>query len=573
MVSGPGRAERILRASISGSMSRRRRVLLAQAPLAVTVATLLVLVAIGYPETILRDRLFLAGVTGIGVLTLAAGVAPWGRMPRGASWSIPLLDFLPVAALAVSAGPGLDGTSMLVAFPVIWLAWSGMHRWAVIAASFVGALVPTYVVTLAQPGPLELQDWLRPAVVPVLMVALAVISGVLQDRIRSQSAALERSLHDARLQFRTLETTLDAADVGIVVVDADGHDLLMNAAQRTIHTLCLPEGLDDGPEAQLLLFEEDGRTPIPVADRPVARALAGFEVQGRIFKAGTGPNQKVISVSTRTVSAENGDRAGTVAVFHDVTEMMEAIAARERFVADVSHELRTPLTSIMAFTTLAQEELTHEGTADDVRHYLTVVDRNAERLLALVEELLDRAAGRAELQLTSVNISRSVRHALESAAVRARSAGIELVRSVRPDVVAVADPVKIGQVMDNLLSNAIKYTRSGGTITVSLTVDGSDAVVTVADTGIGMAGQELKQLYRSFYRTEYVRRSSIPGVGLGLAITRALVRAHGGEISAESARGVGSTFSVRLPLAGPQGEDAVVESAVTDPAVAWRPGH
>jgi signal transduction histidine kinase len=110
--------------------------------------------------------------------------------------------------------------------------------------------------------------------------------------------------------------------------------------------------------------------------------------------------------------------------------------------------------------------------------------------------------------------------------------------------------LRLGQACDNLISNALKFTPRGGTVTVSLSRSSGDAVITVRDTGMGIAESELDQLFARFFRASTATRNAVPGVGLGLTITKAIVTAHHGAMAVESEEGVGTRFSVSLPLAG-----------------------
>jgi signal transduction histidine kinase len=142
--------------------------------------------------------------------------------------------------------------------------------------------------------------------------------------------------------------------------------------------------------------------------------------------------------------------------------------------------------------------------------------------------------------------------AVESARPVAESAGVSL-NEVLPDAAAVVygDPLRLGQAVDNLISNAVKFTPRGGTVTVALGLSGDSATITVSDTGIGIPAAELDQLFGRFFRASTATRNAVPGVGLGLTITKAIVNAHGGEMGVHSEEGVGTTFSLTLPLLAP----------------------
>ena len=546
----------------------RRRVLLSQLPLTISAMLVAIVVLVFEPRVATGSPHFGVGLGGILLLTVAAGAVPWQRFPPVAYWVIPLLDFVAIAPFWSAARHVLDGMSVLAAFPVFWLAWSGIYPALAIALGFLGTAAVAWWPYLFEAEPFEAEliqaSLVRPAMLPFLMLALSIAASVLSRSMDHQSEELTASLENAATQNRMLNAVVETSDVGILVVDRDGHDVLMNQAQRRLHFIGLPAGTDDGAETELLAFEADGVTPIAASDRPVFRALQGESFQGRIVAVGTDGSQQHLSVSASPLVDEAGAFDGTVVVFQNVTDLMDAIRTREQFVAEVSHEFRTPLTSIIGYLDLALD-----ADPDPKLHrYLTTSVRNAERLLHLVTSLLDAQASTPEVIVQEVDLARLIRYGLDSADVQARGGGLTLGSDLPPRLMVMADPVKMGQVVDNLLSNALKYTPDGGTVTVSLRRveadqakadqaerpgDGSGAwaELVVRDTGIGMTEAERAKLFTNFYRTEHVRRAAIPGTGLGLAISQAVVRAHGGEILVTSQRGVGSTFTMRIPVGGP----------------------
>jgi signal transduction histidine kinase len=141
-----------------------------------------------------------------------------------------------------------------------------------------------------------------------------------------------------------------------------------------------------------------------------------------------------------------------------------------------------------------------------------------------------------------------VRASIESASPVAAAQGVTIVAEVDDDFALVSgDPTRIGQAIDNLLSNAIKFTPRGGNVTVAVSCDGTDIVVRLTDTGMGIPANELDQLFSRFFRASTATRAAVPGVGLGLTITKAIIDAHGGSLDVESEVGVGTSFIVRLP--------------------------
>ncbi|NUL46981.1 PAS domain-containing protein [Cellulosimicrobium funkei] len=531
-------------------------VLWPQLTLAISVVFVATALLVFDPDVVTGSLPALVGIGSMLALTAVAGVIPWQRLPSSAYWAIPVLDFIPIALLEASIGNALHGMRLFVAIPVCWLAWSRTRPFLGVGLGFLGTAAVTLWPYL--PGAPVLNDESReaslagPIVVPFIMLALGVASNALSKRLGRQRAELRTALERSRSQNRLLQAVVETSDVGILVVDKDGRDVLINQAQRRLHFIGLAPDVERGAERKLLVFEKDGTTPLAVENRPIARALRGEDFRGQLIAVGTDGAQQHISVSASPLYDED-DFDGSVMVFQNVTDLVEAIRAREQFVAEVSHEFRTPLTSIIGYLDLALEE----DLDPALRQFLSTSQRNADRLLGLVTSLLDSAAGTSTVTVQDVDLARLARYSVESATIKAQHNGLKLESELPERFTAVADPVKMGQVVDNLLSNAIKYTPEGGAIRVSLrpleAVGGGRSWVdlVVEDTGIGMTAMEQSKLFTNFYRTEHVRKAAIPGTGLGLAITQGLVRAHGGEILVSSEKAVGSTFTVRIPIDGP----------------------
>ena len=229
--------------------------------------------------------------------------------------------------------------------------------------------------------------------------------------------------------------------------------------------------------------------------------------------------------------------------------LRELERAREEFMGLVAHELRTPLSSVVGYV----EEL-RDGSAgtlsDDQQRFLAVIARNAERLRLLVDDLLFMAraeAGHASLDRADVDLSVLAAEAVEAARFGASEKSLELALRDGSAVRVDGDSRRLGQAIDNLLSNAIKFTPAGGRVDVSVEMQGSEAVVAVTDSGMGIGADELPHIFGRFYRTSGAEDAAIPGTGLGLGITRAIADAHGGLVEVESELGRGTTFRLRLP--------------------------
>jgi signal transduction histidine kinase len=225
---------------------------------------------------------------------------------------------------------------------------------------------------------------------------------------------------------------------------------------------------------------------------------------------------------------------------------------KDEFIALVSHELRTPLTSICGYLELLLQDDVMAELPEAQLSWLEVIDRNAERLLRLVEDLLltaQASAGNLALEKGELDIVAIVEQAVQAGKPVAAARGIALTCSTEPLLPANGDRLRIGQVIDNLVSNALKFTPSGGTVEVRAYPHRGAMRIEVADTGMGIAEAEQSQLFERFFRTVRAQEEAIPGVGLGLSISKAIVEAHDGRISVTSSEGVGTTFFIDLPAA------------------------
>ena len=225
---------------------------------------------------------------------------------------------------------------------------------------------------------------------------------------------------------------------------------------------------------------------------------------------------------------------------------------KDEFIALVSHELRTPLTSICGYLELLLQDDVMASLPEAQLNWLEVIDRNAERLLRLVEDLLltaQASAGNLALEKAELDVAAVVAQAVQAGTPVAAARGISLTCATESLPLANGDRLRIGQVVDNLVSNALKFTPAGGTVDVRAYPYRSAVRIEVTDTGMGISDDEQSQLFERFFRTARAQEQAIPGVGLGLSISKAIVEAHDGRISVRSAEGVGTTFFVDLPAA------------------------
>ncbi|WP_327011371.1 ATP-binding protein [Dactylosporangium sp. NBC_01737] len=266
---------------------------------------------------------------------------------------------------------------------------------------------------------------------------------------------------------------------------------------------------------------------------------------GRLFLDGMSTN-----VTERRLLAEHREEL-LAEQRQQVARLRELDRMKDDLVALVSHELRNPIGTILGYAEIIGDE---PGVTDEVRRYGEVIRRHSSHMQQLVDDLLDLARlGSASLAVDPrpLSLTRALREAVEDH--RPAAEGRDLTIRLEPgaNLTVRADPARLRQVLDNLLSNAVKYTPAGGTVTVTASgADGSGtASISVSDTGIGIPAEQYQQLFTRFFRASTALAQGIKGTGLGLAVTKAIVDAHHGTITATPAEPTGTTFTFTLPTA------------------------
>ncbi|HOC73181.1 MAG TPA: ATP-binding protein, partial [Candidatus Hydrogenedentes bacterium] len=238
---------------------------------------------------------------------------------------------------------------------------------------------------------------------------------------------------------------------------------------------------------------------------------------------------------------------------------------KTNLLSNVSHELRTPLVAVMGYTDMVLNEKAGPVT-ETQREYLRVSMRNVEKLVTLIENLLDFSRlhrGTEEMTFTRFDLLDCVRASMESVKPRSDARGIALRCEARdPSGAPFAGPImvegdkgKIGQVFNNLLSNAVKFNREGGEVAVLAELRHGTVSISVTDTGIGIPAEALDKVFDRFYQVDSSSTRKYEGTGIGLAISQDIVRLHGGRITVTSRLGEGATFHFTLPVVRPEEPD------------------
>ncbi len=247
---------------------------------------------------------------------------------------------------------------------------------------------------------------------------------------------------------------------------------------------------------------------------------------------------------------EESKLIGTVAVFHDITDLKMLEKIRKDFVANVSHELRTPVSVIKGYA----ETILSEGQnlpAEKLVQFIEVIHSHAERLAHLISDLLTLSrieSGAIPLEPVPVSILAAVNRVAHLLDQKALGKELTIAKTAAlaalPDI--QADPDKLEQILINLLDNAIKFTPAGGTVTVDAADLGDRVRIDVKDTGIGIPAKDIPRIFERFYRVDTARSRELGGTGLGLSIVKHIVQAHGGSVAVESTPGKGSIFSFTM---------------------------
>jgi two-component system, OmpR family, phosphate regulon sensor histidine kinase PhoR len=262
------------------------------------------------------------------------------------------------------------------------------------------------------------------------------------------------------------------------------------------------------------------------------------------------PEERILSVQALPVNYGETE-TGVLAALHDITELRRLERMRQEFVANASHELKTPLTAIKGFV-----ETLLEGAIDDPKHnreFLETIQEQSNRLMRLIEDLLDLSAieaKRVEYRFEPTVVSDVIERIFKGLEPMAKAKKVRLINQLASDLPRVrADREKLGQILMNLIDNGIKFNKPDGTVRLSAQIKNGFLEVTVADTGMGIATEDLPRVFERFFRTDRSHSHDIAGTGLGLAIVKHLVENHQGKAAADSRLGEGSTFRFTLPLA------------------------
>ena len=497
---------------------------------------------------------------------------------------VPAIDFFAIGLLRFGTGVGDSAFAAIIILPMVWVASEAGRQY--IGYSALGTAVAMLLPLVLIGPPTDQGGLVIRALVSTLVFAIAAsvvnelarhsrlrLNAALHDAQRrkqmlagaqKQAAELvesEHRLHEAQRMFRGLwdavteqavigtDTTglIDAWNPGAVKLMGLSRDQTEN--KRYVSEFHLQQELDERsrdlnyPAGETVL--NPGFSALVEPSR-----LGNADVREWTYVRADGSQVPVqIAVTPRLDEADG--TIGYLFVASDMTKAKELSRLQDEFVGLISHELRTPLSSILGYLELLRDE-DEVALSESQLHYLSVAERNANRLLRLVGDLLFTAqvdSGTFRIETQVQQLESIVELSIETAKPGAARAGVSVTAELDAGLVVSGDAMRLGQACDNLISNAVKFTPAGGTVTVRLSSSGGTATIEVRDTGLGIAAADLDQLFSRFFRASTATKNAVPGVGLGLVITKAIVIAHGGTLDVASEVGVGTVFTMELPLA------------------------
>ena len=451
----------------------------------------------------------------------------------------------------------------IAAAVVIGLAVSGMHYTGMWAAHFTpdaaaqhgtmaGMSEVATVSSVGNVGPAGL------ALSVVLATFLILFLALLASNLTQQRA--QRLLRQSDLRFRVA-----AEAVGDIIWTNSPEGRMVGEQEDWSRFTGQQPAEYDGFGWSAAIHADDLAPTLEAWADAVANRRR-FEFEHRVRRVDG--SWRVCSVRALPMLDEAGAIVGWVGVHEDITERRDAEielrAARDRaeaasqvksnFIANISHELRTPLSAIIGYTEIIMEECEEAGEGTALLADLAKIEANARHLLGLINDLLDLTkieAGRMDVSIEPVELV-SLLRGIEPTVrplVERRANRLRLVLPAVP-ITMQTDATKLRQMLLNLLGNAAKFTE-GGTVTLAVErdeVDGAMIVFDVTDTGIGMTAEQTSRLFERFTQADASTTRRFGGTGLGLALTKAYASSVGGEIGVRSTQGVGSTFTLRLPV-------------------------
>lgn len=527
------------------------------------------------------DWFTISASIGLMLLAVAFAVA-FSTTNSKTHWTIivPVISLMAIGVLRAAVG---DIVTAIAILPLVWIASEDGRRWVVLAVVSTAAafsLEGTWYGDALTP-----EEVARTLFTPLVFGLAAIVINEIARQSRKRNTAnrelvkqretmLAQAVEYVR-QLRANEARLQAAEqfsrsildsvtlqaviatnlTGVIDAWNDGAESMLGLPasavkdRRQISEFHDPDELE--ARARELNYPAGATVLNPGFSALVEKArLGGSEQHEWTWIRADGTHFPVeVAVTPRV--GEDGQVKGYIFLGTDITEQKEVSKLQDDFVGLVSHELRTPLTSVLGYLELLRDD-PNEPLSETQLQYLAVAERNANRLLHLVGDLLftaQVASDKFPIEIADVDLCAVIAASIDTARPSSQASNVLLLYKEPPEPIIISgDAMRIGQAVDNLLSNAIKFTPRGGTVTLKLERAEDTVTISVKDTGMGIPADELALLASRFFRASTATRNAVQGVGLGMSITKAIVTSHRGTLDVESEEGVGTMFTVTLPI-------------------------
>lgn len=486
---------------------------------------------------------------------------------------VPLGFFLLLRLHVLDWVPPSDAPSLYFLMAVIVAAWNGGFRAGVLATLMsLGVIAHTFLPPYGSFAVSQPSHQLR---LPLFLAAGFFVSwaaGAMKSfRLRAQASELAIQKRE-----ETWRNTLLSIGDGVITTDLEGRVVFANTVTEAFTGWKQADAQGRSLDDVLALVDEEGRHPV---ESPAAQALqqhAPVRSANRIILLGPDGTQRHVEIVAAPIVLGPSDQStGVVLVIRDITQRRQAEVElrqlhrrKDEFLATLAHELRNPLAALQSGVQLIERLPNVPAELGDVQR---IMDRQVRQLVRLIDDLLDVSRisrGKIQLRKKRVKLGAIVEAALETAGPFLAASGHAIsVEQTREEVYVRADPARLTQAVVNLINNAAKFTPAPGRIWLTTERLGSTAVISVRDSGIGLAAEDLPRIFDLFGQVSLRPGQPNPGLGIGLALTRQLVELHGGKIVAESdGPGTGSRFTISLPaVAGPAAAPAATPTQAAPP--------
>ena len=366
------------------------------------------------------------------------------------------------------------------------------------------------------------------------------------DHIQKGTEIIKKKYKKLGIEKKQTEAVIRSIAEGLVVVNENGEVLLMNPAAEKLLGAKKEQKI-----GKSILKDLKDEQLISLATKP--QGEEGKERVGMELSSGGEETKKVLRASTAVIENEYGKTVGMVSVLSDVTKQRELDQMKSDFVSKVSHELRTPIVTTQNSISLLLNKTTGPLTQDQEK-FLTIAQRNLKRLSLLINDILDLSkidASKMKMEFAPHSIEKLIDEVCDTLVTWAKAKTIKIEKRIQKNIPEVnLDFNRMIQVLNNIIGNAVKFTSKDGIVIVEAGLDGvqKNVLVSVADTGVGIAKENLSRVFDKFQQVGERVVTDIGGTGLGLSIAKEIIGLHGGKIWAESEKKQGAKFFFTLPI-------------------------